>query len=324
MRPAGVGSVKSDETTDELARCGPKRPNSREDHVVALSKAKDRLKSTTDDAVDRVGPAAGSARDTVAAALDDTRQRVGPALSDASKIGSALGRRQGPDRPRPGRRQGQGGPGCGETRDRIAPLLDDAREPGRAGCGAGDRREQRRGPQSGRLAAAGRGAQAEPQVPQPAGAARLSGPGSSLQEVLRSRRVVVRCRRGTDAGARVARVPGPTAPPRPPPVPRRPPAPRRLPPTRPRTSRPPQGCTGCRGHGQGRRQGRDRQGHGEGLRGEGEGRDEEVGRDKTEPTNKNETAPTAPLASEETVESHEPSTPDNPLEETKIDTAEGS
>ena len=45
---------------------------------------------------------------------------------------------------------------------------------------------------------------------------------------------------------------------------------------------------------------------------------------KTEPTNKNETAPSAPLASEETVESHQPSTPDNPLEETRIDSAEGA
>jgi hypothetical protein len=40
---------------------------------------------------------------------------------------------------------------------------------------------------------------------------------------------------------------------------------------------------------------------------------------KAKPRRNNETAPTAPLASEETVESHEPTTPDEPLEENKID-----
>jgi hypothetical protein len=45
---------------------------------------------------------------------------------------------------------------------------------------------------------------------------------------------------------------------------------------------------------------------------------------KKEPADSNETAQTAPLASQETVESHEPTTPDNPLEETRIDASDGS
>jgi hypothetical protein len=40
---------------------------------------------------------------------------------------------------------------------------------------------------------------------------------------------------------------------------------------------------------------------------------------KAKPRRNNEIAPTAPLASEETVESHEPTTPDEPLEENKIE-----
>lgn len=41
--------------------------------------------------------------------------------------------------------------------------------------------------------------------------------------------------------------------------------------------------------------------------------------DEATPHRNTEAAPTAPLASEETVESHDPTTPDNPLEEKKVD-----
>ena len=86
--------------------------------MVALSKAKQRMKSTTDDALDRVGPVAGSATRTRSFPPSTTRSsEVAPALSDAGgKLGSALDDAKD-----------KVAPALEETRDRIGPLLEDAR-----------------------------------------------------------------------------------------------------------------------------------------------------------------------------------------------------
>jgi hypothetical protein len=107
--------------------------------MVALTRAKKRIASTSSDVRDRVTPAAGSAldaleaalgeaKDRVAPAIDDAKGRLGPALDDAKgRLGPALDDAKGRIRPAFDDARVKIGPALEDARDRIGPALEDAR-----------------------------------------------------------------------------------------------------------------------------------------------------------------------------------------------------
>jgi hypothetical protein len=263
--------------------------------VVTLSKAKRRVQSTTGDARDRVGPVAGSARDSVASALDETRQRVSPALSDAgAKLGSALEDAKVRIAPALGEAKEKVGPALEETRDRIGPLLEDARSrvvPVAQQAIAESRRK-------GRSAAVKLGIAEEPKKTHKFRnllvLLGISGAGLFLYK-----KFFGRTETWSDAGG----APATSAP-------------------RSETTGAPNASVAAAATEAAKEATEKVAEKASAVKAKVESKINAKASSAKEPKDQatnNETAPTAPLASEETVASHEPTTPDNPLEETKID-----
>jgi hypothetical protein len=86
--------------------------------MVALTKAKKRIAATGSDVRDRVVPAAGSALEALESAFGDAKDRVAPALDDAKgRIGPALDDAKA-----------RLAPALDDAKDRILPVIDDAKE----------------------------------------------------------------------------------------------------------------------------------------------------------------------------------------------------